>query len=289
MKHACRYTIVRFMPYPETGEFANIGIVLMSPTAKYVGYKLIERVSRITAFFEELDANIFRKARKVYATELVRIAQSIERAFAEASMGPSAEFANFAFRELVKPREGLVIAQGDRVVITDGHPSEKLEELFDHYVGRSFATKAYQERFVEKRIHQILRAADLTGLYREHTLGKDDTYKARLPFVRVNAAGEAVRAIKPIFLAHDDPTRLYDHGWDWIGKIRKLRRDQTLVGDVLFAAEAPKESFGPRATAFAEISEQLKLSDIALARETERSRILAFAGDAPDLEISDSD
>ncbi|RKP50760.1 DUF3037 domain-containing protein [Trinickia fusca] len=289
MKHACRYTIVRFMPYPETGEFANIGIVLMSPTAKYIGYKLIDRISRITAFFEELDANVVRRARKVYANELVRITQSIEKAFAEAPMGPSADFANFVFSELVKPREGVVVAQGDRVAMADRQPSEKLEELFEHYVGRSFATKAYQERYVEKRIHEMLRAADLTSLYHERTLGKSDTYKARLPFVRMNGTGEAIRAIKPIFLAHDDPSRLYDHGWDWIGKIEKLRRDRTLQGDVLFAAAAPKEAFGPRAAAFAEISEQLKAHGIVLAQETERGRILAFAEGMPDVETSDSD
>lgn len=289
MKHACRYAIVRFMPYPETGEFANIGIVLMSPTAKFFGYKLIERVTRITAFFEELDANIFRKARRVYTDELMRITQSVERAFMESPGGPNAGFADFVFNELVRPREGLITAQGDRIAMAEETPNDKLQELFDHYVGRAFATKAYQERNVEKRVHGILRDADLTRLYQEHMLGNNDTYKARLPFVRLNNAGQATRAIKPIFLAHDDPSRLYDHGWDWIGKIQKLRRDKTLQGDVLFAAQAPAEDFGPRASAFAEIIEQLKSNDIALAQETERNRILTFAADIPEMETSDSD
>ncbi|KGE08512.1 DUF3037 domain-containing protein [Burkholderia gladioli] len=289
MKHVCRYTIVRFMPYPETGEFANVGVVLMSPTAKFFGYKFIERVSRITAFFEELDANVFRRARRVYLNELERITQSVELAFAQSIHTNNINFPTFAFGELVKPREGLMTAIGDRVVMTDGDPREKLDEIFDHYVGRSFVTKAYLERDVEKRVHSILRAADLTGIYREQTLGGSDTYKARLPFVRTDSQGHAVRAIKPIFLGHDDPTRLYDHGWDWIGKIAKLRKDRTLHGDVLFAAEAPKNNFGASATAFAEISEQLRMHDIMLANTSDKQRILAFAEALPDLETSETD
>lgn len=289
MKHVCRYTIVRFMPYPETGEFANIGIVLMSPTAKFFGYKLIERVSRITAFFEELDANVFRRARRVYLTELERITQSVELAFAQSMSATDTNFPTFAFGELVKPREGLVVAQSDRVILAEGDPRDKLDELFDHYVGRSFVTKAYLERDVEKRVHKILRNADLTRIYREQTLGRNDTYRARLPFVRTNDHGDAVRAIKPIFLGHEDPSRLYDHGWDWIGKIAKLRKDGTLHGDVLFAAEAPDENFGPRATAFAEVSEQLRMHEIEIAKSSDQQRILAFAESLPDLETSETD
>jgi len=37
---AARYAIVQFMPYPETGEFANVGVVLACPTQNYFGFKL---------------------------------------------------------------------------------------------------------------------------------------------------------------------------------------------------------------------------------------------------------
>ncbi|MFP3758365.1 DUF3037 domain-containing protein, partial [Cupriavidus sp. SIMBA_020] len=66
MKHACRYALVRFMPYPETGEFANVGVVVMSPTARFFGYKLLDRVGRITAFFDELDVTVYKRARDTF-------------------------------------------------------------------------------------------------------------------------------------------------------------------------------------------------------------------------------
>ncbi|NYH18931.1 DUF3037 domain-containing protein [Paraburkholderia bryophila] len=276
MKYVCRYAIVRFMPYAVTGEFANIGVVVMCPAARYFGYKVIERVARITSFFDELDANIFRKARKAYTDELMRIGQMVERTFWENSHGSDASFADSVFNELVRPREALMYCADERVVLADD-PAEKMAELFDHYVGRAFATKAYQERDVEKRVHRILRVAELTDLYQEHTLGRADAYKARMPFARLDEQGRALRAIKPLFLAHEDATRLYDHGWEWLGKVRKLRSDKVLVGDVLFAVKSPQENFGPRANAYCELVEQIRSEDIKVVDENDDGKIVQFA------------
>jgi hypothetical protein len=35
----CKYSIIRFLPYTETGEFANIGIVLYVPALQRLVYK----------------------------------------------------------------------------------------------------------------------------------------------------------------------------------------------------------------------------------------------------------
>ena len=58
---------MRFLPYLETGEFANVGIVLFCPESGYFGYKLMSRVrARITAFFEELDGKVYREALETF-------------------------------------------------------------------------------------------------------------------------------------------------------------------------------------------------------------------------------
>jgi hypothetical protein len=280
MKHACRYAIIRFMPYVETGEFANVGIVLISPTAKFFGYRMLDSVRRVTAFFDELDPNVFRRARRTYLEEVGRIGASIENAFCDATNGTSPAYAKFAFTELVKPRQAIMYADAERVVLADD-PGEQLADLFAHYVGRAFATKAYQERNVERRVQQILKSAELTSLYKQHVIG-DDAYRARLPFARLNDEGIAVRAIKPLFLGHDDPSRLYDHGWDWLGKVKKLRRDGKLAGDVLFAVHRPEEEFGARASAFAEVTQDLAHEDfIQVVPDTLERDILAFAREFP--------
>jgi hypothetical protein len=206
----------------------------------------------------------------------MRVAQTIEHSFVDAAQGASANFANFAFSQLVKPREGLIYADQDRAVLTED-PADKLVDLYDQYVGRAFASKSHQERFVEKRVHHILRAAHLTQLYKEQTLIGNDSYKARMPFVRLDGAGKAVRAIKPLFLAHEDPTRLYDHGWEWLGKVNKLRRDDTLSGEMLFAVQKPSTDFGARASAYASLVQDFTREGIEVIPEDDDASIVEFA------------
>lgn len=62
-KVACQYAIVRFAPYVETGEFANVGVLMVAPRQPYFGFKLeTRRHGRITRFFEELEPKFYREA-----------------------------------------------------------------------------------------------------------------------------------------------------------------------------------------------------------------------------------
>jgi hypothetical protein len=58
-KFACRYAVVQFVPYSETGEFANVGVVLICPETGYFGFQLQTRkYARVTAFFDELKSPV---------------------------------------------------------------------------------------------------------------------------------------------------------------------------------------------------------------------------------------
>lgn len=55
-KYACQYKIVRFTPYVETEEFANVGVVLYCPATGVLDYKLApKRFGRVTSFFDGMD------------------------------------------------------------------------------------------------------------------------------------------------------------------------------------------------------------------------------------------
>ena len=61
-KVACQYAIVRFAPYVETGEFANVGIVMMAPKQRYFKFEVeLKRYGRITKFFDDVDAKLYKK------------------------------------------------------------------------------------------------------------------------------------------------------------------------------------------------------------------------------------
>ncbi|PLZ01137.1 DUF3037 domain-containing protein [Burkholderia sp. WAC0059] len=274
MKHACRYALIRFMPYTETGEFANVGIVLMSPTAHFFGFKLLDRVGRITAFFEELDASVYKRSRDTFRAELARVCDMTQRAFIGAVNGPSTDYANFVFDELVRPRQAIIYADVPRAMVEDD-PARALDKLYNHYVGRSFVTSVYQERIVEQRVRNILKAADLQRTYQTKVLGTE--YQARIPFVRLNDEGIATRLIKPLDLDRKDPTRLYDHGWEWLGKVKRLRYDQQLRGDAMFVVRPPEKNFDTVASIYADLKHELEHANIEVAEESDQDKILEFA------------
>lgn len=277
MKYACRYALVRFMPYPEIGEFANVGVILMSPDAKFFGFKMLEKgIGRITAFFDDLDPHVFRKARSTFIDELKRIQTGIEHSFSGFDLHANdISYVDFIFKEITRPRNAILFVDLPRVVLLED-PAKGLNDFFDHYVARAFAKGPAQERLVEQRIQRILKEAELTQLYHLETLGNDQ-YKARFPFVRKNTNGQVTHVIKPINLSHEDPSRLYDHGWEWVGKIRMLRKQNQLPTHVLFAAEDPTEKFGPRASAYAEVKFELERLEVEIAKPNEEEKILSFA------------
>lgn len=54
-KQAGVYAIVQFRLYVETGEFANVSVVLTSTGHRYIDFRLLRRRGRVTQFFRELD------------------------------------------------------------------------------------------------------------------------------------------------------------------------------------------------------------------------------------------
>lgn len=263
---ACQYAIVRFLPYVETGEFANVGLVMYSMEDRRFQYRLLDRVRRITAFFEELDVSVYRRARAEFAAELARISKVFE--------GGNPSMAKMLFSELTRPREAMLRFDKVRVVLADD-PAEQFQKLFDHYIGRNFATKAYQEQLIEKHVRQALRAADLTVQFKERVLG-NQAYHARFPFVRT-VDGKATSAIKPLHLGQEDPAQIFDHGWEWVGKLRKLRSEDLLPRSVLFAIQGPGDQSRERVQAFTEIVHELTAQNVEIVDHERTGDIIQFA------------
>lgn len=271
-KFACQYAIVRFLPYMETGEFANVGIVMLCPDADFFEFKLLARVRRITAFFEELDAGIYRRAASDFKLELKRIRNWLAQ---QPNQKMDVELARHLFGELTRQREAMMRFDNVRVVLADD-PAQQLDELFGHYVERNFATKAYHERLLDKSVRKVLLEAKLNKKYQPETLGDINTYHAKLPFVHRDG-GRTVKAIKPLYLAHEDPAQIYDHGWAWLGKVAKLRALHLLPEQVLFPVQGPVEERGDRFDIFNEITEKMTSEDVWVVPTLQTQRIVEFA------------
>lgn len=87
----------------------------------------------------------------------------------------------------------------------------------------------------------------------------------------------AVKAIKPLYLAHDDPAQIYDHGWAWLGKVNKLRALHLLPEQVLFPVQGPAEGRGERFDMFQEIITKIAAKDVWVVPSLQAERIVEFA------------
>jgi hypothetical protein len=102
-KFACQYALLRFRPFAETGEFANVGIVLLAPEARFFGFRLLNHYGRITQFFKELDKKVYLNGRELFKEELERFAAQLRKqALDGRKTVPDVRLAVDLFAELVR-------------------------------------------------------------------------------------------------------------------------------------------------------------------------------------------
>jgi len=248
MKYICNYSILRFLPYPETGEFVNIGVVLIANNGDF-RFKIEKKRQRVTNFFPSLEAKIFLRARREIEAELTRLSGffTTDRSDLSAILG--------TFKHLIHPRETMM-RFSDPGTMAIENANDAINVLFDHYVNHSFANKEYQETVLERQLGKLLSSNNLKQKYSDMKLGSTD-YMVKFPFVMVNGS-EPVQALKPLHLGHDEPAKIIDHGDAWISKIRRLKGTGDLARDTLFIAGPPEDGRPKLLKAFKEICSELQ-------------------------------
>lgn len=270
-KLACRYAVVQFMPYSETGEFANAGVVLVCPQTGYFGFRLQTRkYARVTAFFDELAPKVYLTAIKVIQGEMERVRDLLAR---DGTTGTD-ELARAAFTSLVHPREAIIRFSPARVLLAE-EPEKELKRLFDHYVDRAFATPEYVETAMVRRLSALLKGLDLQAPFRAEKIG-DDVVHAKFPLVQRRGV-QFRKVIKPFNLNQPEPNGIFDHGDAWVQKMRRLRDRNLLPAEVLFAVAGPRSTDTKRYAAFREICTELERLDVLTVEEAAKNRIVEFA------------
>lgn len=253
MRYACNYSIIRFLPYPETGEFVNIGVVLLASNGEF-RYKVEEsKLQRVTQFFHTLDKAIYVRARDELTAELARLS-GFMRAHCD-----STTILRATFKHLTHSRETMIRFTEPGAMMTDG-PDRAIDQLFDHYVNLSFANKEYEEKVLERQLGNLLAKNNLKQRYKERKLGTK-AYEVRFPFVLLDEQERVLQAIKPLFLGQSQPSKIIEHGDAWIAKVNRLRKSKKLAGDTLFVAAPPIKGSTLQDKAYKEIIEELVTID----------------------------
>lgn len=121
---ACNYAVLRFLPYPETGEFVNVGVVVNCLDPVLFDFCLEPQMTpRMKALFPDQDEQAFAAGIVAMQKELMRVKDMIR----------DARTCQNAFQEVVRPRESTFrFGETGTLLTKDTEYIE--EELFRLYV-----------------------------------------------------------------------------------------------------------------------------------------------------------
>lgn len=152
-------------------------------------------------------------------------------------------------------------------------PDAKLKELYGRYVGRDFADHEDYEMVLERGMRALLEEAGVAPRFTQQMVGSDE-YHAEFPFVE-QEGGICLRAIKPLYLAQDQPSKILDHGGQWLFRTQTLRKRNLLPKSMLFAVSGPTEG-GARAQAYFDIVGSLQEAGVEVIPISDKPQILAY-------------
>ncbi len=271
----CNYAIVRFLPYRETGEFVNVGVVLHCLEMGFFDVAMeTQRRQRVTDFFPELDRDIFTAGRQMFYEELRRGKKLLRMDDLKLDM----EMRKGIFRELVRARESVFRFSEVGTVLAED-PATKLAEVFERYVNRQFARiREYQETVMARQLMAVLKAHELIGHYQQNKKIGNDEFQVLMPIVSEarNAHGVVRRAIKPLDLDRDKPTKIYDHGDAWIKRVERLRQVNQLPEGMLFTIRGATTN-EKRIKACREICDELRQQQVQVLTMDDERGALEFA------------
>lgn len=268
MKFALNFCTVRFMPFAETSEFANVGVVVFAPQIGYVDFKLAPpKFKRVSDFFDDLDGALYSSAIYTFEDELHYV-----KKYGSELTGDS--LVNF-MQEITRTREGIMTFSETGVVLTD-NPKNTLSLLFDRFIGRNFAeNKEYREKQMVKALRKELSESISNVRYKEQSL---DTGFSSFKLPLVAMATNRVKAIKPLAFNQQSPLLLADHGDRWISRVRHLiKGDAIRKDDFLFTIEKPKSKKREFLAAFNTVEEGMKDLGVQIISFDKKSEIIKFA------------
>lgn len=270
----CFYAIVRFVPFAETEEFANVGVALYAPHSGYFGFKVLrKRLARITAFFEHVDAALLRRTMVDVRDEMARVEAEFEKL---AQQGP-AEAGMALWRELTKPKSSQIALSSERVVLTE-QPRAQLADLFARYVEHDFEARDKVDRVLDRRVLGWLKTAKLAERFRADAVG-NEAFSAKFPFVE-RAGGNVLKVIKPLSLAQADSVKVFERGGAWVQRLHNLQRQRLLPELVLFTYDGNAEEDTLPGRARRDVLSDLRASGAQTVPIADSRSVLAFAAEA---------
>lgn len=229
----CIYAVIRFMPFAETREYANVGIVVIAPKTGFYDFKLAPKTfARVTNFFDDLDGVIYKHALEGFEAELERI-----RNFLMNNHVNGKELTDY-FKEITRARESVLHFGEIGTLITD-NVNVTVEKLYERFIGRNFT---HSKEYKEQQMIRVLRNQLVSSLpknvkYTQQKL-KAGMFDITMPLV--NQINNNYRIIRPLAFEQKNVLLAMEHGETWVNRLKKLINSRVIEADrALFALEKP--------------------------------------------------
>ena len=281
MKRTYDFATIGFRPHTETEEFVTIGVVALDVQARHFGFTLLDarRTGRVHPMFPTAKT-LYKEARKLVEAELTAIQKAVngDGSGADVPVFPAMrDDKGGLFGAITSPREGVICypVKGRRIA---ENMEEVLDTLRNRFMDRHLLPPAQAaEQEMTKHLAKVLRQARLIPAYKRNVTLGDEEYMVPFAFAHMTGDHRADRALRPLNFDLATPTEIYNHGDEWITRLKRLERQGFRPDHILFALRAPSEGDGLCEKAFVEIRKELVDQGYETPGEMDAVKIIEFA------------
>lgn len=215
MKERCQAVVIRVAPDASSGEMLNIGVVLHSPSHRYLAARFTSTWKRVTDAFPDADAVHLRRVASSISSSC-DVTYSDQLSLTE----PPADVIAVV-RKIVPDDDASLLLSAPLAGVTVD-PERTLGELFERFVVRGEATEKKVARADEDvwrvALAPILRQRRLLDRLQTHWL-KSRHYEERFDHAWKNGVWNVAR---PLSLDLRDASEIPGKAASWTGRIRSL-------------------------------------------------------------------
>lgn len=226
--------VLRYVHDPAVGEFLNVGVVLHCADHGFLDGAYEFKYQRLSAAFPSFDGKAYRDAVDLIKHGVAEHAKRLRDDLVSSQTNPSDVGRVLA---QVLPDRGLSFQVGPLIPGIAGNPKEALEDLFNRYVAS--AEPHRKQRRDNKDVWQACESA----LKKRNLLNELSARDYRLPDAELHFEhtfkNGSVHAIQPLSFDFQDPERMTELAYRWVGQSVALKNDVPDFGSLFVLAGRP--------------------------------------------------
>ncbi len=234
MKTAYTYTLLRYVHDVASGEFANVGVVLFSPTARYAGALCRETHGRISKMFPDINRDGFKSLMRYIESQIDAAGARMQGELPLETLPADA----LALARTVLPHDDSSLQWGPVGGGLCDDPAQKLEDLFARYVERYDDKSVVNSRTDEEVWSRFKRALDEKHLTAHLQPKKISVADDEIEFTRAYK-NDQWHCIEPLSLDLALADSIKDKAHKWLGQITSVKNTSESFR-VYFLVGAPR-------------------------------------------------